>query len=283
MSLTLSQMPNPMLGMLKAAGTFTRKPRGEIQLPKLESSLTTLAIDAAHLKAYRDICGFADNGALPIPYPQVIAAPMHIHLMGQPQFPLPLLGLVHLRNKIMQTRPLSPTEGYGVKVALGEGRQTDKGFDFDLLTTFSDAQGVQVWSAVTTILFRNRPLGGGAKKPPPKVDANISEYAVVKAPADIGRRYGAIAGDRNPIHLYAVTAKLFGYPRAIAHGMWSLARCAAVAEAKLSQPVRELSVQFKQPLLLPGKAAVKVVTSGKGADYSLLGDGGKVHLTGFIA
>lgn len=283
MSLTLTQMPSATLGMLKAAATFTRKPRGAIQLPTLESTLGTLAIDPGHLKAYREICGFADNGKLPITYPQVIAASMHIHLMGQPQFPLPLLGLVHLRNTIVQSQPLSPDERYGVKVAIGEGRQTDKGFDFDLLTTFSNAQGAKVWSAVTTILFRNRRLGGGARKPAPKAETNISEYAAVHAPADIGRRYGTIAGDRNPIHLYAATAKLFGYPRAIAHGMWSLARCAAVAESKLKQPVSELTVQFKQPLLLPGKAAVKVVANDKGADYSLLGEGGKVHLTGFIA
>lgn len=282
MNLNLTEMPNPTLGMLKAATTLTRKPKGEIQLPALAASLAELKIDEAHLKAYRDICGFADNGKLPITYPQVIAASMHIFLMGQASFPLPLLGLVHLRNTITQTQPLSPDESYGVKVALGEGRQTEKGFDFDLHTIFSNGQGTEVWRAATTILFRNRPLGG-SKKPAPKLEANISEYATIKAPADIGRRYGAIAGDRNPIHLYATTAKLFGYPRAIAHGMWSLARCAAIAEAKLAQPARELTVQFKQPLFLPGKAALKVVANGKGVDYALLGDGGKVHLTGFIA
>lgn len=283
MHLTLTELPHSTLGMLKAATTVTRKPRGEIQLPELSVSLAALRIDAANLKAYRSICGFADDGALPIPYPQVIAAPMHIYLMNQPQFPLPLLGSVHLRNQITQTRPLSPDETYAVKVTLGEGRQTDKGFDFDLLTTYADEKGTEVWKAVTTILYRNRPLGGGAKKAPPKVEPVLSEYAALKAPADIGRRYGAIAGDRNPIHLWAATAKLFGFPRAIAHGMWSMAQCAAHAQKSLKQPARELSVQFKQPLLLPSKAGIKVVAGQRGLDYSLLGDGGKVYLAGTIA
>ena len=50
-----------------------------------------------------------------------------------------------------------------------------------------------------------------------------------RLPGDLGRRYAAVSGDRNPIHLYALTAKAFGFPRQIAHGMWSKARCLAAS------------------------------------------------------
>ena len=59
--------------------------------------------------------------------------------------------------------------------------------------------------------------------------------------------------DYNPIHLYGFTAKLFGFPRAIAHGLWSAARCLALLQDKLPTPPVAYSVQFKQPLLLPGR------------------------------
>ena len=36
-----------------------------------------------------------------------------------------------------------------------------------------------------------------------------------------------MSGDVNPIHLHALTARAMGFPRAIAHGMWTYARTLA--------------------------------------------------------
>ncbi len=284
MSLTLKELPSPGAEYLKALRTLTRKPKGEIKIPALECRIADIGADVAQLKAYREVCGFSSEAGLPITYPHVRIAALHMHLLTQPEFPLPLLGLVHLRNRITQTRQLTADERFDVRVHTGEGRQTDKGLEFDIWAHYTDAKAQEVWTGETTVLFRNRSTGGGAKRPPAPADSRISDYATINAPADLGRRYGRIAGDMNPIHLYAATAKLFGFPRAIAHGMWSLARCAALTEPKLAQPPRELSVQFKQPLLLPGRAALKYIQNGAGFEYSLLGaSGGKVHLSGFIA
>ena len=63
-----------------------------------------------------------------------------------------------------------------------------------------------------------------------------------------------MSGDRNPIHLYPLTAKAFGFPRQIAHGMWSLARCVAAIENRLPDAVT-VDVAFKKPILLPGTVA----------------------------
>ena len=73
-------------------------------------------------------------------------------------------------------------------------------------------------------------------------------------PADIGRRYGAVSGDRNPIHLHDLTAKPFGFPRAIAHGMWTKARALAALGARVPDAFTT-EVRFAKPLLLPGKVA----------------------------
>ncbi|MEK6805341.1 MAG: MaoC/PaaZ C-terminal domain-containing protein [Pseudomonadota bacterium] len=284
MSETLKEMPNPNREYFGALGTLRRKPGKEITIPALEVCVTGVRAKPENLAAYREVCGFADGDSLPITYPHVLAAPLHIRLMTGRQFPLPMLGLVHLRNKITQTRELAVDETFDVRVHTGVGRQTSKGLEFDFMTRYSDAQGQEVWTGETTILFRNRPAGGGVKKPPAAPDPRIAEYAELNAPADIGRRYGRIAGDLNPIHLYAMTAKLFGFPRAIAHGMWTLARSAALTGAQLGRAPRELTVQFKQPLLLPARASLKVVAGDKGLEFSLLGaSGGKVHLAGAIA
>ncbi len=284
MSQILKELPNPNREYLNALGTLRRKPGKDVTIPVLEVQVAGVTAKPANLIAYRKICGFAETDTLPITYPHVLASSLHIRLMTSPEFPLPLLGLVHLRNKITQVRGLKADEPFDVRVHTGAGRQTEKGLEFDLMTRYMDAQGLEVWTGETTILFRNRPSGGGARRPPAGIDPRLAEYETLSAPADIGRRYGRIAGDLNPIHLTALSAKLFGFPRAIAHGMWSLASCAARIEPKLSRPPRELSVQFKLPLLLPGRAALKYVPRETGLEYSLLGfAGGKVHLTGFIA
>ena len=73
-----------------------------------------------------------------------------------------------------------------------------------------------------------------------------------KLPEDLGRRYGSVSGDRNPIHLHQYTAKLFGFPRAIAHGMWTKARALAALESTLPDAYT-VDVSFRKPILLPGR------------------------------
>ena len=75
-----------------------------------------------------------------------------------------------------------------------------------------------------------------------------------KLPADLGRTYAGVSGDHNPIHLYPLTAKALGFPRQIAHGMWTLARSIAAIENRLPDAVT-VEVAFKKPVFLPGTVA----------------------------
>lgn len=280
MNLVLDRMPDSGPLALKAFGTLRRKPTPEVTLPRASVGIEGARFDAARLAAYRKICGFPETGGVPIPYPQVHAINLQMHLMTQPEFPLPLVGLVHLRNRIIQERELRDDEALGLQVALVGDKQTDKGLEFDLQTQATDASGAVVWTAVATLLHRNRKPGQRPKGPPPPVDSRLSEYKAIHAPADIGRRYGRISGDMNPIHLYPLTAKLLGFDRHIAHGMWSMARCCALLQDGLGRAPRELEASFKQPLFLPARAAMRYGEEGDGFAYSLIGTNGKVHLTG---
>lgn len=282
MNLKLDGVPDSGPMMWRAVASVRRRPPEEIVLPELAVEIPSLGFDAANLAAYREICGFPDGGAVPLPYPQVSAITLQMYLLTQPQFPLPLLGLVHLRNRISQVRELGADETFAVRVGLGEHRTTVKGLEFDIDTQYADAQGQPVWTATATVLFR-RKFAGGGRKPAAPEPAGLAAYHALEAPADIGRRYGRIAGDNNPIHLYPLTARLFGYPRPIAHGMWSLARCCALLQPGLGRPVREMEVKFIQPLYLPGRAAIRYGEQGDGVGFRLLSqDGDKVHLAGTL-
>ncbi len=283
MSNIQTQMPSAEALYMKAATTLFKRPKGKPALPALSSRVEGLTVDPAHLAAYRKVCGFGEDGEqLPITFPHVMAGALHLQMMTAKAFPLPLLGLVHIRNRIEQDHALAADQRYDVQVTLGESRDVRQGLEFDLQTQF-ELEGVAVWREVSTILFRvPGPKGGGSARPA-SAPSPLSEYQAFDAPEDIGRRYAGIGKDYNPIHLAALPAKLFGFKRHIAHGMWSLARCAALLEPTLTGAPKLLDVQFKQPLFLPGRVALKYRNTGDGLDYALLSrNSDKVHLAGVL-
>lgn len=282
MALTLNKLPSAFSLYMGAMATSRRKPEGSIEIPTLEASMQNVQADARQLAGYNKVCGFKDSELLPITFPQVMVTGLQMYLMTQPQFPLPLLGLVHLRNSISQQRPLRADEAYNVIVKLGDSRENRAGLEFDLITEFSSGDEM-LYRAVTTILYRKAAPKSGGKPKPEAPESQLSEYISFDAPADTGRRYASVGKDYNPIHLWAASAKLFGFPRAIAHGMWSLARCAALTQDRLKGQPKELHVQFKQPLLLPGKVAVKFNLQDDGVSFALLArNANKTHLTGSL-
>lgn len=279
----LPALPPVLPSFVKAGLSATRKPRGTIVLPDRAAHVAGVRIDLAHLAAYNALCGFASATAVPLTYPQVLATPLYLHLMTQPGFPVPLMGLVHIRNGIEQSAPIDPAGDYEIALRLAGGRDVAAGFEIDLVTEFSPVGGDPLSRATMTVLYRNKPPRRGAKPPPPPAQSRLTEYLRFAAAEDTGRRYAKLSQDYNPIHLHATTARLFGFPRAIAHGMWSAARCLALLQPTMKSAPKHFQVQFKQPLLLPGRVALGYSVEGPSTDFSLLAaGGGKVHLVGTL-
>lgn len=283
MTQVLNQIPNARGLFLKAAGTLTRRPKGKPRLPELSVRVPDVAVDAQHLAAYAEVCGFQASEQLPITFPHVMAGALHLHLMTQKPFPFPLLGLVHIRNDIRQQRPLGATERFDLQVRIGESREVRQGIEFDIQTEALVGEE-PIWTETSTILHRMPgPKGGPGPRPAPE-PASLADYYRFNAPADIGRRYAPVGYDYNPIHLSPLPAKLFGFKRHIAHGMWSMARCAALLEPELGKAPTVLKVQFKQPLFLPGKVALKFDRAGDHLRFALLSaSSSKTHLSGELA
>jgi acyl dehydratase len=252
------------------------------ELPRIEARLTRIGIDTGQLARYRELCGaprVAED--LPLAFPHVLATPLHLALLSSPGFPVRLLGLVHVANSIEQYQSLEVGQG-GELVAWIEGyRDTARGQEFDLATEWRDG-GAVLWREICTFLARR---GGAARRgtaPEPEVTGPVVN-AGFRAPAGLGREYGLLSGDINPIHLADVTARLFGFKAAIAHGMWSLARCAAQLPAEVvAAPVR-LAVEFRQPVFLPSWLMLQHWHVTAGVDFALRdAQGERTHLTGSL-
>jgi len=273
----LSSPPSLATLYPKAVLSGFRRRGGE--LPDTAYALPGVRVDPSHLAAYNKVCGFRLADELPATYPHVLTFPLQIKLMAAGDFPFPLAGSVHVANKITQTRPLSLGDELELRARVANLRDHARGKQFDMISE-ALVGGAAVWTDVSTYLRRGASGSGSAEKTsrrePPAATASW------RVPDDIGRRYGEVSGDRNPIHLHKLTARMFGYPRAIAHGMWTKARCLAAFEGRLPDAFT-VDVQFKTPVLLP--STVGFAASADGADwrFELFGArNGKPHLAGFV-
>lgn len=224
-----------------------RWPAGE-PFPRIEVTARRLLPDA---RAYAKVCGFPLADPLPLTYPDVLARGLQLAALTSADFPLPLLGILHTEQRIEAVRPIAATEALAGRVWIEGPRPARRGGEFDLHTVITVA-GEEVWHGTTTILSRAIP-GDGVKRPRPQAPTWRTERSVVwRLPADQGRRYAAVSGDNNPIHLWPLTARLFGFKRPIAHGWWALARALAEMDTDVP-PSCVVTARFEKPLSLPGK------------------------------
>ena len=273
--LTVLSRP-PSLTPLLAVGALRspfKRPAATADFSRTRLVLPGLRVDLARLAAYERVCGFpTGEDALPVTYPHVLGFPLAMSLMSGRDFPLPLLGLVHTSIEITRYRELAATGEYELSVYVDGLAPHRRGTEAAVVTELRVGEEV-VWESVSTYLARHRTTETDRERarerhePLPGVD----EWRLA---GDIGRRYAAASGDRNPIHLYPLTARLFGFPRAIAHGMWTAARCLAAHGTPQAVLVR---AEFRAPVLLPGT----VTYASNGERFELCG-GDRVHVTGGV-
>ncbi|WP_328861429.1 MaoC family dehydratase [Streptomyces sp. NBC_00306] len=243
-------------------------------------------IDPARLAAYARICGFPGDGPLPLPYPHVLGFPLAMRLMAARRFPLPLLGLVHTRIEITGHRPLTPEDTPVLTVHAEALTPHRRGTEVTVVTR-AHRDGDLVWESRSGYLARHR-TSYDTDRPAPETrhrtahdtdhrpDEPLPAVGTWQLPADLGRRYGAASGDRNPIHLHPLTARAFGFPRAIAHGMWTFARCLAESA---SPQLTAASAEFRAPVLLPASVTYAAEPAGSGTAFQLR-SGDRIHLSG---
>ncbi len=273
----------PMYG--KAIIPGRSKPSPDSDLPELSAELLGVRTGGEDLARYRKVCGIEPRVSVPITWPHVLAFPLHLKVLTDKRFPLPLLGLVHLSNKITQYRSIGEWESLDLRVTLGEKKNTERGLEFDLITEARSA-GQLVWQESSTTLFRHpqKDSAGKTRKQPPSLPSYSNNHTI-SVPESTGRQYAEVSGDRNPIHLYPFSAKLFGFPRAIAHGMWSKARVLGFLEqqAEWKQDSFTVTCDFKKPVFLPGQTQLNWQAAAKSLDFQLLNKSGDApHLTGKV-
>ncbi|MGO1479678.1 MAG: MaoC/PaaZ C-terminal domain-containing protein [Brachybacterium sp.] len=258
--------------------------RGEPVLPTIAYRVRQVRIDAERARDFDHLMGGPATDLVHPGVLHVLAFPVSLALMARRDFPFALLGLVHLRNQVLQHRPVRVGELVDVECRVRDLRPHRKGRTFEAVSTILGADGEIIATDVSTYLAK-----GDAPSPEPSTSDTVptdggtpAERRAFEAPtptgrwslpADAGRRYAAVSGDVNPIHMSALSAKTFGFPKAIAHGMYTASRAFTESRVDLSRPLR-WDVSFDAPVTLPGTVLVA---------YEDVRDAGTVRCVGWRA
>jgi acyl dehydratase len=277
-------------GSLRPASS--RTPGGDgAALEDVEVRQPEVRIERGRLAAYDRVCGFVLRDVLPPTYLHVLAFPLQVALMARPGFPLPLPGLVHIRNSVVVHRPVNVSEVLRLSSraaalgphAGGEGGQS-RGTQVDLVSQARVGNEL-VWEGASTYLARGVSAPGepGPERTPlAHLPVDACQSAVWRVPADLGRRYASVSGDLNPIHLSSLAARALGFRRALAHGMWTKAHALAAIEPRLPGAYA-VDVEFSKPLFLPSRVSLVVAARGAGWDLAVRpGERTGDHLRGTV-
>jgi len=258
------------------------------EIPDLELKLAGARPDPEEVAAYAKVCGFSLRDHLPPTYPHVLAFPLHMAVMADGSFPFGAVGLVHIENRIVQHRRIGFDEELQLRVRPTKLEPHPRGVTFTLLTEAWTGRQ-KAWEEVSTMLRRGSSAASASRgdesgeprqhstPAASKVDAGrAGEEDELEVSAewglggDLGRRYAGVSGDRNPFHMHSLTAKPLGFPSAIAHGMWTKARCLGALESRLPDAFA-VDVRFRKPILLPSRVEFMSATEGKEIAFAVRG------------
>jgi len=235
-------------------------------LPALVERVDQVIVDSEHLARYRKLCGYNRDLKLPPTYLALLCFAPMLRLMLNPHMPLPMMGQVHLRNRICVLAEFDLRTPLTIEVAVGNWQLTASGLEW-LLNSSVFADGELVWQATSTSLHRCE-TGVARQRAASKVRfVDFEERQILELGAELGRRYARVSGDFNPIHLADVTAGMFGFKQAIIHGMWSKARALAELEADLPAAGYSAQVSFMRPIGLPGQIQLGLNRQPKQTDH----------------
>jgi acyl dehydratase len=247
-----NQLPSAGLsGVLRALLTSGRKARSLKQpFSAYYSSHPPLQ---QHVLKYKKFSGLPGDTAAPLSYWYLIAQRAQLALMMDPRFSYPVPGIVHISNVMQQFAPVDLSRDIDIEVNVNQEPIDEKGA---LYVNF-DVQISQL--GIAQVICKSRYLAKRASKRTGQSEiaketkAGFVHLADWSLEPDVGRQYAKISGDYNPIHMWPWSAKLLGFKKPIAHGMFLVAKTQAELEQAMGTPVTQLSATFVKPAMLPGQ------------------------------
>ena len=254
------------------------RPRKVSALPEARVTVKGHRQDAGRLARYDAVCGFTLRDAVPPTWLHVLTFSLQLALMSRREFPFGLAGLVHVSNDMTLLRSVGLGDALDLSVRAAELAPHRRGATFALIGEVRVGKEL-VWRGSSTYLARGVATDGEAVRPERLDEPDALDSQAWRLPADLGRRYAAVSGDVNPIHLSPLAARALGFRRTIVHGMWTHARALAALEGRLP-PTYRVVVDFTKPILLPGRVGFAARARDEGCAFAVRAPNGTPHLLG---
>lgn len=264
---------------LRAIGGLAKRPGSGITLPDRVVHRGPAEPDRTRFAEYVRICGGTVRNEVPAGWLHVLAFELQLELMTAREFPVGVLGMVHIANTMSLLRPVGVAERPAFSCRAENLRPHRRGTLIDLVSEATVDQE-PVWRGRSAYLAQGVPLDG---EPAPTERGEVHDLTAVarwRLDAGLGRRYAAVSGDRNPIHLSTVAAWAFGFPRAVAHGMWAQGRVLGALDGRLPAAY-DVDIAFAKPMLLGTTVTFATAVEDDGVRYAVT-SGERVHLTGAV-
>ena len=259
-SVQIKKLPRMGLVFLKALLISPFRPAtltDNAVIPKARIVFRNFKPDKDVIKQYKTVCGFSEKSPdiIPITYLQTLFIGLLGKFIISPFFPLNPMGLIQVFQSFEQKRPVKTDESLDLACILSGFTKKKAGIETRFILELSSGDEI-VWQGVSVFFTRNHIKKTSSPKKPDEIFLEQKES--IPVPKGTGLRYAKVSGDYNPHHLYTVLAKLFGFKKAIAHGMWSLARVTASLDREFdlhSGPAR-IEASFKLPVFMPAVTAL---------------------------
>lgn len=280
-------LPGARTILIEGLKSLRKKPSGPAILPTRALTFGRARLDERAIATYARLCGFTPRQGVPVTYPHMQAFQLHMLLMLGPDFPYPLVGLVHLANSIRQHARLSVGETLSITARFGTWLRHERGQAFTI-ETVAHRGGDLVWDSTSTYLRLGVRDPVGERVPAaPSFPQPLAVKGRWRLTTGLAKRYAAVSGDSNPIHTSAIGARMFGFKRRIIHGMWSKARSVAALLPDAPIATARIDVWFRTPAFLPGTVLL-LATRQAGRDGDTIcfdlrdGNAEKPHLRGSL-
>lgn len=237
-------------------------------LPAVEHVVEAVPVDAPGHEAFCRVVGARQRETAAgteafSGYLHTLAFPVAMSVLTRPDFPLPILGMVHLANEVEHLAAVTVDEDLTV-TAHAEGLRPHRaGAQVDVVARLARGNGEPVWTGRSTYLAKGARVPGTIGDPPRQEFVPPAPTGSWRLPAGTGRNFAGVSGDWNPLHLSGPTAKALGMKGAIAHGMYCASRALADVGVPAGTPLR-WTVRFAVPVLLPGTVSVAIDDDGRG-------------------
>ena len=211
-------------------------------------------IDPAHVRRYQAAFGFTGT-AVPIPFLYLLAQRAQLATMLDRPLPFRIPGLIHVENTLAMHGPVDPARPLAITTKVALQPPTANGAVHCLLETQAFDGARLVFACSSDYLVKRGGKDGASKTSRTGTPAGRPLGSWTLAP-DAGRRYAALSGDWNPIHLWPWSARLMGLRKPIIHGAHTMAQACALLEQDSGRRVESVWCRFRSPVPLGGELSL---------------------------